>query len=262
MTTNNLIMEEIKMNNLTLKNRIVFPPMSKISAEKTGEATEKMKEYYEEFAKNGFGLIITEGAYVDEKKSRALEHQVGMANEAQEKAWMPITEAAHSYVSRIIAQIAHSGLITDITTIEEIQEDVKAFGIAAARAERAGFDGVEIHAALGLPNQFLSKKQNTREDTYGVDVAGRMRFLLEAIAEVKAQTSTDFIIGVRVRPGEDENEADMEQFFTTLGKAGVTYLHTSEMDALKPVFEGSGETYSAIAKKYSKVIVIAAGGLG
>ena len=87
--------------------------------------------------------------------------------------------------------------------IADIQRMIHDFGASARRLERCGFSGVEISAGHGhLIHQFLSPWSNVREDRYGGDFNGRMRFLLEIIDAIRAECSNQFVIGLKL-PGDD-----------------------------------------------------------
>ena len=90
-------------------------------------------------------------------------------------------------------------------TVGEIQAVVEAFAQAACRAQEAGFDGVELHAAHGyLLNQFYSPLTNHRTDAYtGATLAGRLRFLLEAVEAVRAAVGQELLLAVRLGAGDD-----------------------------------------------------------
>ena len=86
-------------------------------------------------------------------------------------------------------------------TPADLERTIEAFGRAAARCESAGFDGVELHGAHGyLLCQFLGKRSNTRSDGWGGDLPGRMRLPLAVYDAVRAATSAQFTVGVRLSP--------------------------------------------------------------
>jgi 2,4-dienoyl-CoA reductase-like NADH-dependent reductase (Old Yellow Enzyme family) len=88
-------------------------------------------------------------------------------------------------------------------TVGQIQQVAEAFIRAAVRAEEAGFDGIQLHAAHGyLLSQFLSPYTNQREDAYGGDQERRSRLVVEILAGIKSKVKSDFIIGGKIN-GED-----------------------------------------------------------
>lgn len=221
-----------------LKNRLVVAPMTRVSASEEGVASERMQHYYQDFARGGFGLVISEGIYIDAQWSQTYACQSGMVNTRQAKAWRNITDAVHAQGSRIIAQIQHSGALSQGNPYRsgtvapsavqpageqltfyrgegkypvpraleesEILEIVANFADAAARAvEKAGFDGVEIHGANGyLLDQFLTAHTNLRTDAWGGDTAARLRLILEVIKAVRARVGHGIPVGIRISQGK------------------------------------------------------------
>ncbi|WP_176079855.1 alkene reductase [Paraburkholderia tropica] len=122
-------------------------------------------------------------------------------------------------------------------TTAEVRDTICAYRKAAENALRAGFDGVEIHAANGyLPHQFLSPVVNTREDQYGGTIANRARFLSEIIDEV-SQVFPASRIGARLspfttynNPQESDTEAIYSHVTTMLNEYGIGYLHIADMN--------------------------------
>ncbi|WCK52995.1 NADH:flavin oxidoreductase [Aneurinibacillus sp. Ricciae_BoGa-3] len=233
MSTFKTIMSEYQLGNLQLKNRIALAPMTRVSAEKDGCATERMARYYSSFAEGGFKLLITEGAYPDEAYSQGYFNQPGIANEAHVKAWKTVTDAVHAKGSKIICQLMHAGALSqgninkDETvapsavkpkgeklkmyagegefsipreiTKEEIRSVIEGFVNAASNAKKAGFDGVEIHGANGyLLDQFLTEYTNQRNDEYGGTTENRVRIICEIIKAVKEKVGDNFVVGIRI----------------------------------------------------------------
>ena len=118
-------------------------------------------------------------------------------------------------------------------TVGEIQAVVEAFAQAACRAQEAGFDGVELHAAHGyLLNQFYSTLTNHRTDAYtGATLAGRLRFLLEAVEAVRAAVGQELLLAVRLGAGDDMQGGttveDSVRACQLLEQAGVDLLDIS-----------------------------------
>jgi len=121
-------------------------------------------------------------------------------------------------------------------SIEEIQEVIKAFGAAAARADKAGMDTVEIHGAHGyLIHQFLSPISNHRTDKYGGSLENRARFLLEVIAEVRANFDAEKPIFLRLSASDAVEHLDIASFEVEQAvqvsqwakDAGVDVVHVS-----------------------------------
>ncbi|RML89182.1 oxidoreductase, partial [Pseudomonas savastanoi] len=100
------------MGHLKLKNRFAVAPMTRVSADEQGSATQNMTRYYERFAKGGFGLIITEGNYTDRSSSQGYRFQPGLTDDEQAQAWRATTNAVHRHGSVMIAQLMHAGALS------------------------------------------------------------------------------------------------------------------------------------------------------
>ncbi len=205
------LFEPIKIKGLSLKNRLVMPPMVTNMATEDGEVTDRHIRHYTTRAKGGVGLIIVEASYVS-KDSKLSQGQIGLHNDRLIPALKRLVEAIHAEGTKVAIQIAHAGAKAprNITgeqpvgpwnvippswsevprplTVAEINAIVARFGEAAYRAIEAGFDSVELHGAHGfLLCQFLSPYTNQRNDAYGGNLVGRLLFPLEVIKEVKTK---------------------------------------------------------------------------
>ncbi|MCU7710253.1 NADH:flavin oxidoreductase [Priestia sp. JV24] len=158
-------------------------------------------------------------------------------------------------------------------TKEDIKVVIKGFAEAAKNAKKAGFDGVEIHGANGyILDQFLTDYANKRTDEYGGTTENRVRLLVEVSEAVREAVRKDYPVGIRISQGKindyyhkwADKEKDAEIIFGQLGQAGLDFIHVTEFEAWQPAFsegEGTGATLAALAKKYSKLPVIANGSL-
>jgi 2,4-dienoyl-CoA reductase-like NADH-dependent reductase (Old Yellow Enzyme family) len=107
-----LLLSQIQLGSVSLKNRIAVAPMTRISATDDGRATEDMVQYYARFARGGFGLVITEGTYSDLTYSQGYLHQPGIANEEQAASWRPVVNAVHDAGAKIVMQLMHAGALS------------------------------------------------------------------------------------------------------------------------------------------------------
>ncbi|MGH8819011.1 MAG: NADH:flavin oxidoreductase [Achromobacter pestifer] len=222
---------------LSLSNRIVVAPMTRVSATADGHATEQMADYYGAFAAGGFGLVITEGIYTDKAHAQGYLFQPGLADEAQRDAWRKVVDRVHAHGGRIVAQLLHAGALSlgnpyrnttkgpsavlpkgqqmafyrgegayrmpEAMSDEDILQAVEGFAHAARRAQEAGFDGVEIHGANGyLLDQFLTAHTNLRKDRYGGSLENRLRLTVDVIEAVRRATAEGFVVGVRSSQGK------------------------------------------------------------
>ena len=189
------LFEKGKIGKLTIKNRIVMPPMGTGFAAASGEASEEITRYYEERAKGGVGLIITEVCRVDELSGVAQPCQLRATDMDVIPSFTRMVDRVHAYGTKMFMHhpgneafpitlhgnpvIGPSpvmcktvGVVPKEMTTAEVEAMVKCFIKGAVIAKTAGFDGVEVHAAHGyLVNQFMSPHTNHRTDKYGGDFA-------------------------------------------------------------------------------------------
>lgn len=228
----------IRIGRALCKNRLAVAPLSRVSAEDDGRATEIMWRYYERYAHGGFGMVISEGIYTDQAFAQAYHRQPGMTDEAQALSWRPIVKAIHRHGAMAVAQMMHAGAtsqgnrFSDRTaapsailpkgkpmaiyygkdafplplemTEEHLADVVAGFGASAARAVQvAGFDAIEIHAANGyLLDQFLTDYTNQRRDHWGGSTGARMRLILAVLKAVKNDVGFAVPVGVRISQGK------------------------------------------------------------
>ena len=217
------LIEPLTSGKLTLKNRLVMPPMATSKSEKDGSVSKAILDYYDEKSQGGYiGLIVIEHSYIT-KQGKASEGQLSVANKSDFDGLHKLADVIHKNGSKAVMQINHAGSAanTSVTgldvvgpsavknprlgnvpkelTQEEIKVIIEDFTKAAVLVKEAGFDGVEIHSAHGyLLNQFFSPLTNKRTDKYGGDVLGRIRLHLEVIAAVKEAVGDDFPILLRL----------------------------------------------------------------
>jgi len=239
-TIDSSIFSSKKIGVLTLKNRLVVAPMTRVSANEDGTTEELMKNYYQSLAEGGFALIITEGIYTDKHYSQGYKFQPGLTDDAQVQSWKEITNVVHESGGKIIAQLMHAGALSQYNKYtgysaapsaqkplgqemsfyygdgeysvpkemnnEDIDKVISGFVSAAKLAKKAGFDGVEIHGANGyLIDQFITGYTNFRTDEYGGKLSNRLRLYKEVILSVCEAVGNDFIVGVRLSQGKVNN---------------------------------------------------------
>jgi len=211
----------LPVHTLTLKNRVVMPPMCTDYATIGGAVTDRLIDYYSARARGGVGLIDVEFAYVH-PAGKVFEHMLGIYDGKLIPGLRKLTDSVHQGGAKIMIQIAHGGRrghsdITGITPVApspiprlngetprelspaEIEDLIQAFILAAGRAKKAGFDGVMIHMAHAyLLQQFLSPFSNVRTDRYGGDLEGRARFPLEIVKGVRKELGDDYPLTCRL----------------------------------------------------------------
>ncbi|AFM41307.1 NADH:flavin oxidoreductase [Desulfosporosinus acidiphilus SJ4] len=248
-----LLFSPARIGTLQLSNRLVMTPMH-LGYSPDGEVTERLIEYYRSRARGGVGLIIVGGCGIDK-----IGNAFGMT-QLDDDRYIPglrqLVDAVHEEGAKIVPQLyqagryAHSahtgqpsvapspipsrltGQVPQELSQEKISEIIASYVSAAKRAQKAGFDGVEILASAGyLISQFLSPLTNQRTDRYGGDLQARMTFGLEVVDAVRSAVGPDYPIIVRVAgndfmPGSHTN-TESRAFCQALEKAGVNALNVT-----------------------------------
>jgi len=230
-----------------IKNRVVFPPLVNFGwSDDNGNISEKHIAQYEAIAKGGAGIIIVEATCVT-KDGRIFSYQPGIWSDEHIEQFKPIAEACHKHGALALHQIHHSGLVTrkaisekaggpsvDPTnersyelSIDEIKRIERAFIDGAIRAQKAGFDGIELHGAHGyLLNQFATSALNKRTDEYGGSLENRLRLARDIIKGIQRNCRENFIIGYRMG-ANSPTLADGIEIAKYLERQGVDILHVS-----------------------------------
>jgi len=246
--------EKTRINSLELKNRFVRSATWEGMAQSDGSCSRPLINLMAELARGGVGLIISSHAYVS-PEGQASPWQIGVYSDGLLPELTRLTRAVHENDGKILMQLAHAGCHADTAltgqqpigpsifnndpdapcremSIAEIAQTVAAFGRGAARAEQAGFDGVQIHAAHGyLLSQFLSPFYNKRTDHYGGSVVNRCRIVLQTLKSIREQTSDRFTVMIKLN-AEDYLEtgltvSDMLQVAKRLQQAGIDAVELS-----------------------------------
>jgi N-ethylmaleimide reductase len=249
----------VELGELSLANRIVMAPMTRNRALAGDVAADLAVAYYG--ARAAAGLIVTEGTQPS-PDGKGYARTPGIYSDAQVEAWRQVTRAVHEGGGRIVVQLMHCGRIgshynkdpgartvapsavraagrifTDQAGLVDFQtpealtpagvaQVIGEFASAARASRRAGFDGVELHAASGyLPMQFLSTGTNRRTDAYGGDLRGRLRFVVEVMEALCAELGAGRV-GIRICPGNPFNDLHDED------AAGT---HAALLQALVPL---------------------------
>jgi NADPH2 dehydrogenase len=242
------LFESYTLKNHNIKNRIVLPPMVCFGwTDDKGFVSDRHVKHYKKIAESGTGLIILEATCIN-KNGRLSNTQLGIWSDEHVEGLSRISAACRKHGAVVLIQIHHAGFMSPKTvaypsvapsemitekvnaralTIQEIKDIQQDFIKAAARAEKAGFDGIELHGAHSyLINQFMSPVANKRTDEYGGDLSGRSRFALETIKGIKEVVGKDFIIDYRMGGNEPMLE-DGIQVAKILESAGVDILNIS-----------------------------------
>ena len=283
------ILSPYSKGDFKLKNHLVMAPMTRSRAI-NNIPNDLMAEYYGQ--RTGAGLIITEGT-APAPEALGYPRIPGMFNQAQIEGWKKTTAAVHKAGSKIFLQLMHTGRIghnenlpegafvvgaSNIKAAGQIHTDtigkqdhsepvalatdgikpvIEGFATAAKNAMKAGFDGVELHAANGyLLEQFLNPNVNNRTDEYGGSIENRARLILEVAEQTIAVIGKDKV-GIRFSPfsnlgdlqAYDEKEVNETYVYlaTALNKLGIVYIHISlnantpqkTLDGIRSNFNGT-----------------------
>ncbi len=265
---NTALFSPYKMNELTLKNRIVMAPLTRNRANEQNAPHAMNTLYYKQRA--SAGLIITEATQIS-LEGVGYPSTPGIYSEEQVNGWREITDEVHAQGGHIFCQLWYCGRISHPSllpnkqqpvapsaiaakgdaftyeglkpfiepralTLEEIPGIVAQYKHATLMAKKAGFDGVEIHAANGyLIDQFLRDGSNHRDDTYGNSPANNMRFLND-ILDVVTEAWPNHI-AIRLSPenafnsmSDSNPQQHFEYFIEQLNSRHLAYLHILEGD--------------------------------
>ncbi|MDA3931164.1 MAG: NADH:flavin oxidoreductase [Tenericutes bacterium] len=239
----NKVFTSKNINNHEIKNRIILPPMVTFNFSENGYVNDRKIDHYKQIAENGIGMIIVEATAIH-PNGRLSDDQLGIWDDKFIPGLKELVDVVHEADCKIVIQIHHAGSKTKVTglneivsasdykharalKLDEIKEIINDFKSAGIRAEKAGFDGVEVHGAHGyLLTQFFSEKSNERTDEYGGSFENRIRIAKEIYSVINASTPDNFIIGMRM--GCNENSLDeSKKFAQTFENLGYDYLSVS-----------------------------------
>jgi 2,4-dienoyl-CoA reductase-like NADH-dependent reductase (Old Yellow Enzyme family) len=259
------LFDPIRFGAIAAPNRILMAPLTRGRATREHVPTTLMVEYYRQRA--SAGLIITEATGIS-REGLGWPYAPGLWADEQVEAWKPVTDAVHEVGGRIVAQLWHMGRQVHSSVIgmqsvsssattspgqvhsydgRQDHEQARAlalaesprllddYRLAAANALKAGFDGVQLHAANGyLIDQFLRDNANFRDDIYGGSIDNRTRLLAEATQALIDVVGADRT-GVRLSPNGDSqgvNDSNPVALFTAaaakLDALGIAFLELRE----------------------------------
>lgn len=287
-----------KVGSIEVKNRIVMAPMTRCRA--IGNVpNDLMADYYKQ--RSGAGLIITEGTSPSQN-GLGYARIPGMFSQQQIQGWKKVTHAVHQGGGKIFVQLMHTGRISHLLnmpegaevlapsavkpggqmwtdaammqdfpvpkamTAEDLVHTKAEFVAASQNAMKAGFDGVELHAANGyLLEQFLSPGSNIRTDNYGGSIENRCRFVIEVVTAV-AESIGKGKTAIRLSPygvASDmphypEIDATYNYLSGQLDKLGIAYIHLVDHSAMgAPAV--SEEVKKIIRNNFKNTIILSGG---
>ena len=276
-----------KIKDLELSNKIVMAPMCMYSSDESGDVKDFHRVHYGARALGGIGLILLEATAVI-PNGRISSNDLGIWCDRHIEGLKSVVDMVHTTKSKIGIQLAHAGRKSKSNdeyivapsairhseeyrtprelTKEDIKDLVDHFKEAAIRADKAGFDTIEIHAAHGyLVHEFLSPITNTRNDEYGGSLVNRTRFLSEILQSIKSVWPSGKPILVRVSANDYKIDGiDKEEMVKIINeiKTWVDMVHVSTgglVNAKIPVYPGYQVSYSDTIKHRCNIPTVAVG---
>lgn len=204
----------------TMKNRFMLAPLTNQQSHEDGVCSNEEFTWLTKRAEGGFGLTMTCAAHV-QPEGKGFPGQLGIFSDDHIPGLTHLAKTIKDNNSIAIVQLYHGGMRCpeDVIgmqplsasdnekwgaramTTDEVEAMIEAFITAAERAERCGFDGVELHGAHGyILAQFLSPEVNQRTDRFGGSLANRQSPIFEIIDGIRKRCGKDFMIGVRLSP--------------------------------------------------------------
>ena len=265
------LLEPYQLGPIRLRNRIVKSGIYEGRCDENGFPVQSYVDFYETYARNEAGAIITGFAYVS-REGRAMQpFQSGMDHPDKILHYQKVTNVVHQYGCPIFIQLAHSGRqtlkrVTGYTprgssskrsvyfrekpeplSTDEVYLKIKEFAEAAFYAKESGFDGIQLHAAHGyLIHQFLLPAINTRKDEFGTDSHAGIgfAFLEKIILATREKCGDDFPILVKISGAVDlKPEFTLDQFkelirFLDAMKVTAIEISYGTMDHALNIFRG------------------------
>ena len=255
MTAFTHLFQPLRIRGCTLKNRIMSSGHD-TTLPVDGTVNAALVAYQEARARGGVGLIVLQVSGVHET-ARYTNHVLMATDDSCIAGYRRVAEAVHRFGTVLFGQLFHpgreiaeadGGLLCVAYAPSSVPNErfrvmpqplkaaligaiVRGYGDAARRMQRAGLDGVEIVASHGyLPAQFLNPRVNLRHDAYGGDLDGRLRFLREVIADIRAKVPDGFVVGLRISGSElDEQGLTENEALETVSRLddSIDYVHVT-----------------------------------
>ncbi len=284
------------LKNVHLNNRIAMAPMTRSFS--PGQVPGKdVASYYARRALGGVGLIITEGTTLADDASTSDPKVPKIDGDLPVAGWTEVVKAVHAVGGKIFPQIWHVGAIRrpeksgfpdipskspsglfkpgkrqgDPMSDADIAQTIEHYVRAAQNAQKAGFDGIEIHGAHGyLIDQFFWEGTNERNDRYGGTLTARTRFACEVVSAIRAAVGEDYPIILRFSQWKQQDYTaklaqtpkELEEFLAPMSDAGVDCFHCSTRRYWEPEFDGSDLNLAGWAKKLTGKPTITVGSIG
>lgn len=298
------LLAPLQLGALTLPNRLVMAPLTRQRSLPGNVPGELNARYYAQRA--NAGLIISEASQVC-PEGQGYAWTPGIHSDAQVAGWQHVTQAVHQAGGRIFLQLWHVGRISHpllqpngadpvapsavqaqaecyvveadgshhkaatamprALQLDELPGVVNAFAHGSSNAIKAGFDGVEVHAANGyLLDQFLCSDSNQRSDAYGGSLENRARLVLEIVNATVTAVGDSRKVGIRISPmgtfGDVHDANPLETFsylVSQLNDCNLAYIHVNRPDWLGGTFEGFDDLLRSLRDIYKGTLIIAGG---
>lgn len=285
-----LLFSPIKIGTMELDARVIMSPMQTNYADEDGHVTEQLIAYHVARARGRVAYNMT-GQTTAALQGRYNRNMLCLYDDRYIPGFAKLVDAIHEVGGKLVIQLNHCGPKADPKATgmpvlgpspiqenskspipveiseEEILKTVSDFTQAALRAKKAGADGIELHMAHSyLMSSFLTSHLNKREDAYGGDIEGRMRFPLEVLTRVREAVGEDYPIVCRFSMGEFKDTGISLEDALTLARAleenGADALHISVYkDATAPYYMPQGHLIP-LAAEVKKVVDIPVIGVG
>lgn len=286
-----VLLEPFRHPLLELKNRVVMTAMTRNFADPEHNPTPEMLAYYERRAKNGVGLILTEGTIIHPSGDGYPDVPYIYTN-ANVAHWRTVVDAVHAHGTKIFCQLWHCGRIShsdylgggtpvssSAVTAEglarnkkpfsppraletsEIPSIIDMFACATKNALEAGFDGVEIHGGHGyLIDNFFDSRVNMRTDIYGGSIENRCRLGLEIIKRV-LEIAGEKRTSLRISPSRELNgllewpdlEEMLRYLIPELNRIGLRILDIS--CARSEYYQTSGKIIRMVHPMWKHILI-------
>lgn len=232
-----LLFTPLHMNGMLLPNRLILPAMVTRLSGEDGYVNKDIRDRYLRFAEGEPGLIVIEAMAVHSARSGPL---LRLSDDSYIPGLADLAKTIHDISpSKVVPQIIHflkiarSGWRQKIKDLakQDIEAIIEAYGAAADRARRAGFDGVELHMAHAYTLSSFLSLRNARNDEYGRSLENRMRLMTEVILRVRREVGLDFPVGVRY-DGEEcikngYTLSDSSQMALRMAQMGIDWISVS-----------------------------------
>ena len=230
------LFEKSEINGMVLSNRFIRSATWEGMATDEGGCTPQLIDLMSDLSAGGVGLIITGHTYIRQDGQHS-PRQLGIHRDTLIPGLQNLTRSVHEHESKIVVQLGYGGAYLSKSRIrrmstQDFQGLAEAYGQAAVRAKKAGFDGVQIFAAHGFfLSQMLCPRYNDRTDDYGGKIANRARVILEVLDAIRNAVGRDYPVLVKLNCRDFvENGLTLEnsvQVASMLEKAGIDAIELS-----------------------------------